>query len=181
MNVIYLGFSVISYPFVKYKYQNKIANELFSFEGGERRKKKKLIVKKKNLKSKLKDILKDEEAKKKTTICEANIKSSMAKPGWLKLWKEKREDKKKKHFLELSNKKLNFGLWSKFKSLFYQNKEKKTQLNQMKKANQLIHKKLNITFILKKIGEIDKLKMLIFSNDQRKLFDFMPKPIILKK
>ena len=37
---------------------------------------------------------------------------------------------------------------------------------------------LDLTYIFKKLLEIDKLKLIIFDKDQRNLFDMLPKPII---
>ncbi|CAD8104035.1 unnamed protein product [Paramecium primaurelia] len=41
-----------------------------------------------------------------------------------------------------------------------------------------INNSLDITYIVKKLQEIDKLKMILLSPDQIKLFDFLPKPNI---
>ena len=41
-----------------------------------------------------------------------------------------------------------------------------------------INNALDITYIIKKLQEIDKLKMILLSTDQIKLFDFLPKPNI---
>lgn len=35
---------------------------------------------------------------------------------------------------------------------------------------------LDITYIIKKLQEIDKLKLILLSSDQIKLFDYLPKP-----
>ena len=43
----------------------------------------------------------------------------------------------------------------------------------------MIKNKLNITYLLKKFVEIDKLKTLILDKDQLNLFDYLPKPVIL--
>jgi hypothetical protein len=39
-------------------------------------------------------------------------------------------------------------------------------------------KKIDILFIVKKLIEIDKLKALLLTPDQLKLFDYLPKPVV---
>lgn len=47
----------------------------------------------------------------------------------------------------------------------------------MKKVNQ----RLDIVYILNKLVEIDKLKMLFLDHNQRELFEFLPRPVVLQK
>ncbi|KAL4472464.1 hypothetical protein ABPG74_018413 [Tetrahymena malaccensis] len=46
--------------------------------------------------------------------------------------------------------------------------------NSMKKVGE----RMDIIFILKKLIEVDKLKMLLLNDDQRKLFDYLPRPVV---
>jgi hypothetical protein len=39
---------------------------------------------------------------------------------------------------------------------------------------------MEVTFILKKLREIEKLKMILFDEDQRKVFEYLPKQTIFK-
>jgi hypothetical protein len=41
-----------------------------------------------------------------------------------------------------------------------------------------IIQKLDVVFIIKKLIELDKLKSLILTSEQLKLFDYIPKPVI---
>lgn len=47
----------------------------------------------------------------------------------------------------------------------------------MKKVNQ----RLDIIYILNKLVEIDKLKMLLLDHNQQELFEFLPRPVVLQK
>ncbi|KAL4467958.1 hypothetical protein ABPG72_021739 [Tetrahymena utriculariae] len=48
----------------------------------------------------------------------------------------------------------------------------------VQKGMQIIEQQLDIIYIINKLNEIDKLKMVIFNRDQLKIFDCIPKPII---
>ena len=50
----------------------------------------------------------------------------------------------------------------------------------LEKAISAIQEKLDVSYILKKFYELDKLKMLILNKDQYHLFEYLPKPVILK-
>lgn len=41
--------------------------------------------------------------------------------------------------------------------------------------------RLDIVYILNKLVEIDKLKMLLLDHHQRELFEYLPKPVVLQK
>ncbi len=38
--------------------------------------------------------------------------------------------------------------------------------------------RLDIVYLIEKIVEIDKLKMLLLNDKQRQLFDYLPRPVI---
>ena len=200
LNIIYVLFALISHPFVKSDYQSKLANKCFNFEiVNEKKTKKKLMKKKKKLSEKLTDLkqnkyIKDikeipnfENTKNIKTI--PTLKNIVNIPTLeigrdFKSFKTKNKTKTIGEFLKLSHKNLEIGFWNRIRWFFHlkniPDKEKNIQINQMKKANTLINRKLNITHILKKISDIDKLKMLILDTDQIKLFDYLPKPTILR-
>lgn len=48
----------------------------------------------------------------------------------------------------------------------------------MKYTNKKVKKRLDILYILEKILEIDKLKVLLLNPDQINLFDYMPKEFV---
>lgn len=41
-----------------------------------------------------------------------------------------------------------------------------------------VNERLDIVYILKKLVEIDKLKMLLLNDQQRRVFDYLPKPVV---
>ncbi|KAL4496249.1 hypothetical protein ABPG72_012986 [Tetrahymena utriculariae] len=102
------------------------------------------------------------------------------------------EDKKKKHS-NLIKQKTN----KKFEGILNEKQEKSMVLNiidyikyffacfkdtnkvkQMKYTNKKVKKRLDIIYILEKLIEIDKLKVLLLNPDQINLFDYMPKEFV---
>ncbi|KAM3132862.1 hypothetical protein pb186bvf_015010 [Paramecium bursaria] len=57
-------------------------------------------------------------------------------------------------------------------------KEDTDKFEQIKYGSQMINRQMDIIYIIKKLNEIDKMKAVIFSNQQIKLFDYHPKPTI---
>ena len=51
---------------------------------------------------------------------------------------------------------------------------------QKEKGVKTIFSHLDIYYVLQKFMELDKLKMLLLDDNQFKLFEYLPKPIILK-
>lgn len=49
---------------------------------------------------------------------------------------------------------------------------------QLRFAVSRMEKSLDILYIIKKLHEIDKLKMILLTKSQIKLFDYLPKPTI---
>jgi len=41
-----------------------------------------------------------------------------------------------------------------------------------------VKERLDVVYIIQKLVEIDKLKMLLLNEDQLKLFEYLPKPIV---
>ncbi len=62
-----------------------------------------------------------------------------------------------------------------FSDLCFKNFKKKLQLQH---CNQHLHERLDIVYILRRLTEVEKIKMLFLSTEQRKLFEFLPKPLI---
>ena len=54
------------------------------------------------------------------------------------------------------------------------------KLIRLKAARFAIKEKLDISYILKKFYELDKLKMLLLNEDQYHLFEYSSKPVVLK-
>ncbi|KAL4435716.1 hypothetical protein ABPG74_018267 [Tetrahymena malaccensis] len=73
---------------------------------------------------------------------------------------------------------LNLGFFDYIKYFLFKKDKKKKQIKYcMKKVVQ----RLDIVYILNKLVEIDKLKMLLLDHNQRELFEFLPRPVVLQK
>ena len=82
--------------------------------------------------------------------------------------------------MKLQKKKLNISWWQGFKSYFVKNDDFRIKFKQNERAIKQIKNKLSIIYILRKFVELDKLKALILDKDQMTLFDYLPKPNILR-
>ena len=54
------------------------------------------------------------------------------------------------------------------------------KITRLKTARYAIKQKLDISYILKKFYELDKLKMLLLNEDQYNLFEYSSKPVVLR-
>ncbi|KAL4510814.1 hypothetical protein ABPG72_004968 [Tetrahymena utriculariae] len=73
---------------------------------------------------------------------------------------------------------LKLGFFDYIKYFLFKKDKKKKQIKYcMKKVVQ----RLDIVYILNKLVEIDKLKMLLLDHNQRELFEFLPRPVVLQK
>lgn len=52
------------------------------------------------------------------------------------------------------------------------------QVKLISKANEQVHKDLDIFMLINKLKEIEKIKSLFLSKNQETLFNFFPKPVI---
>ncbi|EAS03086.2 transmembrane protein, putative (macronuclear) [Tetrahymena thermophila SB210] len=59
-----------------------------------------------------------------------------------------------------------------FKSIYSEKKK------QIKYSKERVKERLDVVYIMQKLVEIDKLKMLVLNEDQIKLFEYLPKPIV---
>ena len=80
---------------------------------------------------------------------------------------------------------LKITYWDYFKAFFFfiRRNFSHNSLNkykQIKTGKRAIKEKLDLGYLLKKFYEIDKLKMIIFNETQSHIFDYLPKPMILK-
>ncbi|CAD8166995.1 unnamed protein product [Paramecium pentaurelia] len=79
-------------------------------------------------------------------------------------------------FFNVATLKLHFNPFDYFKYMKCGQKEGKYK--QLSYSVQKLDKCLDILFIIDKLQEIDKLKMILLSKEQVQLFDFLPKPLI---
>lgn len=79
------------------------------------------------------------------------------------------------------NLKLRLSFWSLICPVFFNtSREERIRQDQFLKASHRIKSKLNFTTMLQKFMEIDKLKMILLDKNQYQLFEYLPKPTVLK-
>lgn len=186
LQIIFTALFIFSSPFIKKEYYESLTNSIYNFEVDEDVKKKKRSSKKKKSKGAqhhenmqtFRTLMMDKE--KEMEMSQADDRNSV---GSIK----KDKEKKKKGDQELANKlfklkesPLNLGFIDLFKSFFISEPELNIKKNQRKKGVSSIFAQLDITYILHKFAEIDKLKLLLLNEDQHHLFEYLPKPIIMK-
>jgi len=48
----------------------------------------------------------------------------------------------------------------------------------IKLTKKKVNERIDIVYILQKLVEIDKLKMILLNEQQRRVFDYLPKPVV---
>ena len=184
LQIIFTALFMFSNPFIKKEYYESLTNSIYNFEVDEEVKKKKRGSKKKKSKGAqhhenmqtFRTLMMDKEKEMEIIQDDKNSVASI-----------KKDKEKKKGEQELANKlfklkesPLNLGFMDLFKSLFISESELDIKKNQRNKGVSSIFAQLDIKYILKKFAEIDKLKLLLLNEDQHHLFEYLPKPIIMK-
>ena len=187
LQIIFMILYVVSNPFIKNEYFEFLTNNNYNFEldademkkNDERRKKKKKSTMDNHDKLKsFKTILDDKENVNEEIINEVKEKGSPKRRDSLK--KKKNEDKLMNYLFKMKETPLNLTMPQLLKSLFVHEPGFECKKNQRKTGISNIFSQLDIKFILKKFAEIDKLKMLLLNQDQYHLFEYLPKPVIMK-
>lgn len=75
---------------------------------------------------------------------------------------------------------LKLSLWDSFKAFFKRNDKLHHEIKQHNSAVKQIFEHLDISYVLKKILEIEKLKILLLDENQYLLFELLPKPLVRK-
>ena len=179
LKIIFFVLSIFSKPFIKKEYFESLTNSIYNFELDEEefnkiqlRKKKKMQTMDKGEKLKIFQNIQQETERGK----ERNVEE-------IRLDKEKQKSLDKNlmnYFFKLKESPLNLSFSELAKSLFVRATAIQIKKNQRKTGINNILAQLDIKFILKKFAEIDKLKMLLLNHDQYHLFEYLPKPVILK-
>lgn len=161
MNIIFLFLYLISEPINSRLYYQDLANKLFNFE-------------KDGDLSKLKNT---HLHKAKTILEEINVKRNSLQED-LKV-----SNKKEKVFQYLFKSQdipLKLTVWSIIKGFFKKNEKVEFEKKQRDSAMNAIFDHLDISYLLKKILEIEKIKILLLNENQYHLFELMPKPLVRK-
>ena len=169
IQMIYLLFFTVSYPFISKKYYEKITNLIFNFEEIDPEKP---VLKKKKLWGNSQTISKKVALQTLSKLADSqdNSKQSFDKSDFLK------------YVMTIKNKSpLITGIWEFFVGFFLPfRKKSNNKLKRLKAGQKAIEEKIDISYILEKFYEIDKLKMILFSPEQYHLFEYLSKPLILK-
>ena len=208
IQMIYLIFFIMTYPFVSKGYFEKLINTIYNFEIAENmnfHKNSKKIV---SSTSKYLDNNNNEADKERQRNSIEKNRFSTSKINKLEPFtiitsikkmekkasnKDMKESLKKnerlvKYMVKLQNTPpLKTSFWEYVKGTMqymmkkaFNEDEKGFKFKQLQLGKSAISEKLDISSILKKFYEIDKLKMLLLDQDQYNLFEYLPKPVILK-
>jgi hypothetical protein len=93
---------------------------------------------------------------------------------------KKDSDKLINCFFKLRESPLNFSMMEYLKAHITSNPDLIAKKKQSETGILSIFSQLDIKFVLKKFSELEKLKMLLLNEDQYRLFEYLPKPTILK-
>ena len=159
LNIVFMALYLLTLPFNSKMYYHELANKLFNFE-----KDKELVDKEDNLKS------------AKTILDEINDETTPNENA-------KTRNKKEKVLQDLFKSQeipLKLSFWDNFKAFFKKNEKVEYELKQSDSAMKKIFENLDIGYILKKILEIEKLKILLLDESQYHLFELLPKPLVRK-
>ena len=110
---------------------------------------------------------------------EPSMKESQFRKSKSVIQKEKNE-KLVGTMFQNNNKQISIGFFGNMCSWFYKNPKIEAMKKQQKKGIQSIFEKLDVTYILNKFHEIDKLKLLLLDKNQLQVFEYLPKPMIMK-
>ena len=159
LNVFLFIITLVSKPFIKREYYEAISNNIFNFE----------------VDQKIKEI---ELQRRRTMILQTMMDSQALKTQ--SAIKKKEGAKYFSQMMKMRDSPVRISLWETLKSYFCATPDINTRINQKNKGVTTIFSHLDINYVLKKFLEIDKLKNLLLNKDQVLLFDYLPKPIILK-
>ena len=182
LQIIFFFLYIISSPFIKKEYYETLTNSLYNFELDEND----LKTMKNQRKIKRCSTLETGEKLKniKTLINTVECKNEnlieIGNTSQINTKKKRSDDKLVNYFFKMKENPLNLTMTELVKSLFVKKPKLLEKINQRKTGISNILSQLDLKFILKKFAEIDKIKMLLLNEDQYHLFEYLPKPVILK-
>ena len=186
IKMLWLIIFLIINPFITLQYKKSLMNEIFNFNENEFFFKTKESVSKRSIVNdaflKLSSFVqnfKKEKFTKKSPIerFSQNFKKSM---GTIK-HREKIDSPTKQVITDIFKiKETNLDI-SAFESLLYyvcDYREINMKKELIQRGSKAINKRIDIAYIIQKIVEIEKLKVLLLDSDQLKLFEYLPKPLL---
>ena len=201
MQITYLILFLITYPMVSKRYFEKLTNSIYNFEivDDEKYKLSKKERKNNSMNSSISKYLSSTDNNVKVNpikpkvldpIRVSTLESQDHKMNFMiksvsKKKIEKHDETMVKRLINIQHKPpVKTTFWEYFKgsvlSVVDVGGEQLRKFFLLQKGKSYISEKLEIAFILKKFYEIDKLKMLILDQNQYHLFEYLPKPVILK-
>jgi hypothetical protein len=182
LQILYYIFYLISLPFIKKIYNDQMSNYHFDFEGdestGRSRKSSRSRIKPETSSTKKISslsykhyMLPSQAGQTLETAVDKDLISPI-KPIEGQVEMEKR---RVRIILNKENHPLDVGIFEALFKNFSKTNELSTKLKQRKQAVKTISSKLDVSHILKKFSELEKLKLFVFDSDQLKLFDYLPK------
>ena len=186
LKIIFAILYIISRPFIKKEYYDTLTNNIYNFEmipDGKIKKQKK--IKKKKREQSLEKMEKLKTLKSLMMETENNHESppdmGSDKMSQIHIKKKKKNDEELVNCLfKLKESPLNLTYFEMMKGFFVTEPSFQLKKAQRKVGVSSIFSQLDIKFILKKFAEIDKLKMILLNEDQYHLFEYLPKPVIMK-
>ena len=169
IQILFLIIYVITFPFRRKKYNEKIINSIYNFE-------KETNEEMKERQSRL-HFFKKVKAPDKKKEKDDNTTNFQQIFNRINPY----ENKFVKFLMNIKNKiPLKLTISEFLYGFLSNNQNQDMKLKRFEKAISAIQEKLDVSYILKKFYELDKLKMLILDKDQYHLFEYLPKPVILK-
>lgn len=186
LQIIFVGLYFISSPFIKREYYETLTNSIYNFEVDDAQAENN---KKKKKKGKKKDTPLEQQEKLKSILSNPHIKeidgTEMVKGGSVSnsqqaIKKKKNDERIASYFLKAKESPLKMTFTETVKSNLLHDPVLDIKKSQRKTGISNIFSQLDIKYVLKKFSELEKLKMLLLNEDQFHLFEYLPKPVILK-
>lgn len=165
LNICFLFFYVLIMPYVTSSYFEAMTNKLFNFQIDDGSKKTQEVTQK--------------NMKKIETMKSIFNEIKSENTGTLKLNSQRK--KVNEQAFQPKESPLHLSVWEKLRNIFKADPNIDEKIKQRKTGVQAFLEKIDITFILNKFLEIEKLKILLLNEDQYHLFAFFPKPLITKR
>ncbi len=174
--------AIVAAGYVKYKYQMMLSNELYNYD-----------VPKGNYRSannsRSSDRSEDHDeyghpkrkSRNASLSMQQNLLNHDTHGGDVPYSNQSEEDKIKKFFAEekLTNRKIGYNEGSYFFAKFFRCCKRKSYDDVLSaKARDYVERDIDIIHLVQKVQELDKLKMVLLTSDQRQLFHYVPKPMI---
>ena len=176
---IMVVFAIIATGYVKYKYQMTLSNEVYDYEAVEKNKPHSYALNNRS---------NDPEDGSGSTIKKRNPSLSMQEnlmsPNAAhdpQHYVNDLDDEKTRDFFEkdrIAQRRLGYSEVKYFANLLCCCRKKRTDDKIAQKGREFIEEDIDIIHIIRKIKEVDKLKMVLMTKDQRDIFDHIPKPLV---